>query len=129
MAQVKVYGGRAHLAGQRQALSDAIHRAAGEALGLPENKRFHRFFPLDEADFVFPAGRSARYTILEIHLFAGRRPETLRAFLRALQDEITRACALPPEDLEIVLLEAPPGHWGIRGQLGDELQLNYEVNK
>ena len=129
MAQVKVYSGRAHLAGQRQALSDAIHRAAQGVLGLPENKRFHRFFPLEAEDFVFPPDRSARYTILEIHLFAGRRPETLRAFLRALQREVTSACALTPEDLEIVLLEAPPERWSIRGQLGDELQLSYEVNK
>ncbi|SMB93571.1 tautomerase family protein [Deinococcus hopiensis] len=129
MAQVKVYGERTHLGEQRSALSDAIHRAAQEALGLPENKRFHRFFPLDAADFVFPPERSGRYTILEIHLFAGRRPETLRCFLRALQGEIIRACGLHPDDLEIVLLEAPPSHWGLRGRLGDELQLNYEVNK
>jgi len=129
MAQVKIYGERAHLTEHRQALSDAIHRAAREVLGLPENKRFHRFFPLDGADFIHPADRSERYTILELHLFTGRRPETLRAFLRALQAEVTRACDLHPGDLEIVLLEAPPGHWAIRGQLGDELQLNYEVNQ
>ncbi|MEF2277942.1 tautomerase family protein [Deinococcus sp. YIM 134068] len=129
MAQVKIYGHAAHLAEYRETLSNAIHRAAVQTLGLPDDKRFHRFFPLDEANFVHPADRTSRYTILEIHLFTGRTPETLRAFLRALQSEVTLAAGLHPNDLEIVLLETPPSRWGIRGQLGDELKLSYEVNK
>ena len=31
------------------------------------------------------------------------------------------------QDLEIVILESPRGNWGIRGKVGDELQLAYRV--
>jgi hypothetical protein len=30
-------------------------------------------------------------------------------------------------DLEIVILESPKANWGIRGRIGDELQLSYRV--
>lgn len=40
-----------------------------EALELPEEKRFHRFLPLDADDVIYPADRSERYTIVEITIF------------------------------------------------------------
>lgn len=127
MAQVKVYGHRAFLAEHRLALSDAIHRASVGVLGLPQDKRFHRFLGLDDADFIHPAGRSEAYVILEVHLLAGRQDATLRAYLRALQSEL--AALVPADDLEVVLLETPPARWSIRGQVGDALALPYEVTR
>lgn len=43
MAQVVVYGHAAVLRPRIPELSDAIHAAAVDALGLPPEKRFHRF--------------------------------------------------------------------------------------
>jgi hypothetical protein len=127
MAQVKVFARRTHLERVREALSDAIHGALQETLGLPADKRFHRFIALNDEDFVHPPDRGAGYTILEIVMFAGRSDETKRACLRRLIAEVPAATAVPVHDLEIVILESPKANWGIRGMIGDELQLSYKV--
>ncbi len=54
MVQVKVYGNR-RVWGQRRAeVSDALHAALVGAWRIPEDKRFHRFFLLDDGDLVAP---------------------------------------------------------------------------
>ncbi len=111
----------------RSALSDAIQGVLQETLGLPADKRFHRFIALDDGDFVHPPDRGEGYTILELVMFAGRSDETKRACLRRLMAEVPAACGMPVNDLEIVILEAPKACWGIRGKIGDELQLSYKV--
>jgi Tautomerase enzyme len=127
VAQVKIYARRAHLERVRGALSDAIHGVLQETLGLPADKRFHRFIGLDNGDFVHPPDRGEGYTILELVMFAGRSAETKRACLRRLMADVPAACGVPVNDLEIVILEAPKACWGIRGKIGDELQLSYKV--
>ncbi|MFC4453333.1 tautomerase family protein [Deinococcus sonorensis] len=128
MAQIKVYALRSTLDALRPALSDMIQAALGSALGLPESKRFQRFLPLAPEDFVFPEDRSERYTIMEVQLFTGRRPETLRQLIRDLQRGWQQDLGGLPNDLEVVLIQTPAEQWGIRGQLGHELSLSYEVN-
>ncbi len=98
-----------------------------ETLGLPADKRFHRFLALDHGDFVHPPDRGEGYTILELVMFEGRRDETKRACLRRLMAEVPAATGIPVKDLEIVILESPKANWGIRGMIGDELQLSYKV--
>ncbi|PNY82441.1 tautomerase family protein [Deinococcus koreensis] len=129
MAQVKIYGHARFLEGRRQVISDAIHRATVRELGQPEDKRYHRFFALEDQDFIHPDGRSGAYLILEIHLFAGRTPKTLRAYLLALQAALEDYAGLAPNDLEVTLIEVPAAHWSIRGQPGDEQPLPYEVHQ
>lgn len=129
MAQFKVYGFAGTLRPRRTTVSDAIHASAVEVLGLPEDKRFHRFFPLEPDDFVVPAGRSQDYTIIEVVLFAGRTVETKKAFVRDLFARFERDLGIAPVDLEITLLESPRHDWGIRGLPGDELtDLTYAVD-
>jgi 4-oxalocrotonate tautomerase family enzyme len=127
MAQVKIYGLHAHLNRCRAELSDAIHAAAMESLGLPPEKRFHRFIGLEAADFLYPADRGRQYTIVEVSMFAGRSVETKKAFIRALFDRIAARCDISPTDIEITITETPRENWGIRGLPADELTLNYDV--
>ena len=126
MAQVKIYGLRESLAPIRGQLSEAIHACVVEALGLPPEKRFHRFLPLEPEDFVYPAERSKSYTILEIVMFAGRSVETKRALIRLLFERLGKL-GIAPADLEITILEAPRHDWGIRGLPGDALELTYKI--
>ncbi|HYI24257.1 MAG TPA: tautomerase family protein [Thermomicrobiales bacterium] len=128
MAQIKIYGLHAHLNRSRDLLSDAIHTAAMETLGLPPEKRFHRFIGLDDADFIFPGDRSRRYTIIEVSMFAGRTPDTKRAFIHALFAQIQARCGISPQDIEITITETPRENWGIRGLPADELTLTYKVD-
>lgn len=127
MAHVKVYGLASNLGMCRTKLSDTVHGCLVEALGLPEDKRFQRFFSLSEADFVFPAGRSSRYTVLEILLFSGRSVEAKKRLIRLLYRRFADELGYPPSDLEVVLIEMPRENWGIRGLPGDELDLAYTV--
>lgn len=129
MAQIKIYGHDAHLQTHRQAISDAIHACAMSELGLPADKRFHRFIPLTAEDFIHPADRSEVYTIIEVSLFEGRTVETKKAFIRALFARFESDNLASPQDLEITLTETPRRNWGIRGKPGDELTLNYKVEQ
>ncbi|RKS77814.1 tautomerase-like protein [Motilibacter peucedani] len=126
MAQVKVYGLASVLAPSRAAVSDAVHAALVEGLGIPADKRFHRFFPLAPEDFVHPAGRSERYTIVEVLLFAGRSEQAKKKAYAALYRGFA-ALGTAAEDLEVVLIETPRVDWAIRGVPGDELALSYAV--
>ena len=129
MAQVKIYGQHAFLKNHRSQISDLIQEVLQLALGLPADKRFQRFLMLEPEDFIYPPDRSQQYLILEIHLFSGRSAQTLENLLRALQTRLVTGLGLHINDLEITLIETPPQHWAIRGQLGHELALNYNVNK
>jgi phenylpyruvate tautomerase PptA (4-oxalocrotonate tautomerase family) len=126
VAQVKIYGLRSALQGRQKVLSDAIHRATTAVLSLPEEKRFHRFLLLDAEEFFFPPDRSERYTIVEISMFEGRAVTTKKALIRRLFQEL-QAVGINPQDVEITIFETPRENWGIRGQCGDELTLNYRV--
>lgn len=126
MAQIKIYGLKSALKPRQNAISDAIHGALVQHLGLPIDKRFQRFFALESEDFLFPADRSEDYLIIEISLFEGRAIATKKSLIRALFENL-EALGIAPQDVEITLFETPRANWGIRGQCGDEVGLNYKV--
>ena len=127
MAQIKVYGLREQLDPIKARLSETIHGCAVDALQLPQDKRFHRFFPLDRADFYFPPDRSDRYIIIEVSMFAGRSIVAKKRFIQLLFQRLRSQVDLAPQDVEITIFETPKANWGIRGKPGDELELSYPV--
>jgi hypothetical protein len=127
MSQVIIYGLKASIQSCRNRISDTIHRCLMETLRIPEGKRFHRFIALEPENFIFPDDRSDAYTIIEIHMFEGRDLNTRRQLIRCLFERFESEIGIHPQDLEITLMESPAHHWGIRGKVGDELQLNYPV--
>ena len=127
MAQIKIYGVKEHLNPIKAQLSDVIHACVVEALFFPADKRAHRFFPLESEDFYYPAGRTARYTIVEISMFEGRTVETKRKLIRLLFQRTEAELGLSPADLEITITETPKCNWGFRGVHGDEAKLPYEL--
>ena len=129
MGQIKIYGHRKFLETSKGAISDAIHRCTVGVLGLPKEKRFHRFLPLEAEFFIHPADRSERYIIIEISLMAGRSVETRKEYIKALIETLHGECGILKDDIEITLLESPRENWGLRGFTGDALVLNYTVEK
>jgi phenylpyruvate tautomerase PptA (4-oxalocrotonate tautomerase family) len=127
MAQIKVFGLRSELDPIKSQLSDTIHTCVIEALALPRDKRFHRFFSMETDSFLFPGDRSARYTIIEISMFEGRSVETKKRLIASLFSRLHQDVGLAPNDVEITITETPRANWGIRGQPGDELSLGYRV--
>ena len=128
MAQFKIYGRTEHLRSVHVKLGELIHDAAVRTLKLPTDKRFQRFIALEDWQLIAPKDRSERYTLIEVLMFSGRSPETRKALLRALMDDIASGLEIAPTDIEITIIESPRENWGIRGQTGDELALNYKVD-
>lgn len=127
MAQVKIYGNTATIQTKRDAISTAIHASVMEALSYPPEKRFHRFFALDSADFIYPDDRTENYIIIEISMFEGRSIEAKKRLIHLLFTNLREHAGIYEHDVEITLFETPKEHWGIRGLSGDELALNYKV--
>lgn len=128
MAQIKIYALATTISQHRTGLSEAIHAALVNILNYPVEKKFQRFIQLAPEDFLFPDDRSPQYTIIEISMFEGRSTISKKAFIQQLFVNIEQQCGIVPQDIEITMFETPRHHWGIRGQCGDELSLNYKVN-
>jgi phenylpyruvate tautomerase PptA (4-oxalocrotonate tautomerase family) len=128
MAQVKVYGIGQHLEKNKSALSEIIHGSLVAVLGLPPEKKFQRFLPLEPGNFLFPEDRTSSYTIIEISMFEGRSEEKIKALIKRMMNEARERLELHPNDLEITISQSPKYCWGIRGKTGDELALNYKVD-
>lgn len=127
MAQVKVYGLAKHINDKRVEVSDAIHSAVMTALEYPADKKFHRFFYLDDENFIYPDDRTACYTIIEFSIFEGRSKRAKRLLISEVFTNLERSAGISPQDVEITIFETPKSNWGIRGKPGDELSLDYKV--
>ena len=126
---IVVYGVKERLNPIKNQLSDVIHSCMQSVLGMPEDKRAHRFIPLDKDDFYYPGGRSDAYTVIEINMMAGRKPETQKALIKEIFKQLEEQLSLPPIDVEITIKEQQPYQWGFRGMTGDEAKdLKYKIN-
>jgi phenylpyruvate tautomerase PptA (4-oxalocrotonate tautomerase family) len=123
-----IYGIRERLDPIRQRLSDAIHSCLKEVLGMPEDKRAHRFIALPREDMFFPGGRTDAYTVLEINMIQGRTERTKKTLIRKLFAVLEAEVGLSPVDVEITIHEQPAHCWGFRGMTGDEAKLNYRID-
>jgi phenylpyruvate tautomerase PptA (4-oxalocrotonate tautomerase family) len=125
---ILVYGIQERLDPIRQRLSGAIHACLKEVLGMPDEKRAHRFIPLRREDMFFPGGRTDAYTVIEINMMQGRAEQTKKALIHRLFAVLEAEVGLAPADVEITIHEQPPHCWGFRGMTGDEAKLNYRID-
>ena len=126
---IVIYGIKENLNPIKAKLSNTIHGCMQSVLGMPEDKRAHRFIPLDKGDFYYTGGRSDSYTVIEINMMAGRKPETQKKLIKSLFQELESQLSLAPIDVEITIKEQSPYQWGFRGITGDEANdLKYKVN-
>ena len=123
MPQTKIYGISQYLNPIKNQLSAVIHSCFVDALQYPVEKYFHRFFPMDKSDFIFPSDKSQSYIIIEISMFEGRSDETKKNLIRLLIKRISERFRISQNDIEITIFETPKHNWGVRGVSGDELDL------
>lgn len=125
---IVIYGIKEHLNPIKSQLSDVIHGCMQSVLGMPEDKRAHRFIPLEAEDFYYPGGRSTAYTVIEVNMMEGRTTATKKALIKALFRQIEEQLNIAPIDIEITIKEQPAHCWGFRGMTGDEARdLKYKV--
>jgi len=128
MGQVKIFGLASELNKNKSKMSDVLHSCIVDAFKFPADKKFHRFFPMDADNFVFPASITSKYTVIEVSLFEGRSIEAKKELIRLIYKRFEEQLDIVANDIEITLFETPKCNWGIRGLPGDELELNYKVN-
>ena len=102
---ILIYGNRENLVPIRAQLSDVIHSCMQSVLGMPEDKRAHRFIPMESEDFYYPGGRTDAYTVIEINMIEGRQIETKKALIKALFAEIEKNLGISPVDVETTINE------------------------
>ena len=126
---IVIFGINAHLNPIKAQLSDVIHGCMKSILGMPEDKRAHRFIPMDKENFYYPDGRSERYIVIEINMMEGRQVATKKALIKSLFAQIESTLAISPQDIEITINEQPKHCWGFRGITGDEVNdLTYLID-
>ena len=129
MARLLICLRRDQLDSRREKISDTLHGCVTATLGLPVDKRFHRFIALKAESSVHPTDRGERYTTIENSLSEGRPVETKKRQIRAIFERSERELGMARQDVESAIHETPKHNWGIRGLSGVELVLAYEVGK
>jgi phenylpyruvate tautomerase PptA (4-oxalocrotonate tautomerase family) len=112
---------------EKARLLDAIHAAAVEGLKIPDEDRTQILTEHPVEAFEIPPGKSERFTLVEITMFAGRSLDAKRRLYRAVVRNLGRL-GIPPSDVLIVLHEVPLENWGIRGGTpASDVDLGFDV--
>lgn len=125
---IKIYGIREQLDSIKARLSDVINQCMVDALAFPDNKRAHRFFPMDKADFYAPEGRTDAYTVIEITMMEGRSVEARKKLIHLLFERLESELGIHAVDVEIMVFESAACNFGFRGLTGDDAKLDYKIN-
>jgi phenylpyruvate tautomerase PptA (4-oxalocrotonate tautomerase family) len=112
---------------EKARLLDAIHAAAVEALRIPDEDRTQTLTERLAEAFELPPGKSDRFTLVEVTMFAGRSLDAKRRLYRAVVMNLGRL-GIPASDVLIVLHEVRLENWGIRGGTpASDVDLGFEV--
>ena len=126
---IVIYGIKENLNPVKSRMSSVLHNCMQAVLGLPEDKRAHRFIPVEREDFYYPGGRTDSYTVIEINMMAGRSVDTQKKLIKTVFQSFEKELNIQNVDVEIVIKEQLPHQWGFRGMTGDEVNdLSYKVN-
>jgi phenylpyruvate tautomerase PptA (4-oxalocrotonate tautomerase family) len=110
------------------AVIEAIQSALREALKIPEADRTLRLIEHLPSHFAVPPGRGEKFTLIEITMFSGRSMAAKRLLYRAIVRNLA-ALDVPPLDIKITLIEAPPENWGLRGGMpASEIELGFKID-
>jgi phenylpyruvate tautomerase PptA (4-oxalocrotonate tautomerase family) len=110
------------------AVIEAVQSALREALKIPEWDRTLRLVEHLPSHFAVPPGRGEKFTLVEVTMFSGRSMAAKRALYQAIVRNLA-ALGVPPLDIKIALIEAPPENWGIRGGMpASEVELGFRID-
>lgn len=94
---------------ERRAISDGVHRAFVDVVGIPDGDRFHiiNVHPAQEllADPQFLGVKRKDVIFIQITLVRGRSDQTKRNFYRAITANLAEVRSVRPEDVSVVLRE------------------------
>lgn len=126
LVRIEVRQGRTEA--EKRALLEAVHVALVEALGIPDHDRTQMIREYAPEDLEIPPGKTEKFTLVEIALFAGRSLDAKRRLYQAIVRN-HRELGIAPDDIMIVLHESPLENWGIRGgRPPSEVDLGFAVD-
>jgi phenylpyruvate tautomerase PptA (4-oxalocrotonate tautomerase family) len=107
-------------ASYRRSVSDAVHKALVDAIGIPPADRFHIVTAHNPEDLIFDpsyldVARTPSFLAVHITLRRGRAPEKKRALYRAIADNVNAATGTRVEDVMVVLSENDAVDWSFGG--------------
>jgi phenylpyruvate tautomerase PptA (4-oxalocrotonate tautomerase family) len=115
-------------AGSEMKLIEAVQSALVAAFKIPEGDRDVVLDLYGENRRIVSAGRSERYTRVEIVGIAARSLEAKRALFKAIADNL-EAVGVPRNETRIFLIEPPSESWGIKGGvLASEADIGFKIN-
>ena len=100
----------------KQKVSEAIHRALVETIGIPAQDRFHVITEHTRADFIYDplylnVQRTGDLVVIQITLSAGRTLEVRKTLYRRIADLLHQEAGLRKEDVLINLVETAKENW------------------
>ncbi|WP_237215234.1 tautomerase family protein [Falsiroseomonas oryziterrae] len=114
--------------GQEAALIEAVQSALVSAFRIPEGDRDVVLDLYPENRRIVPAGRSDRYTRVEIVGIAARSAEAKRALYRTIVDNLEQV-GVPRPESRIVIIEPPAENWGIKSGIpASEAELGFRID-
>jgi phenylpyruvate tautomerase PptA (4-oxalocrotonate tautomerase family) len=107
-------------ASYRRNISDAVHKALVDVIGVPPADRFQIITAHDAEGLIFDASyldvtRTPGFLAVHITLRRGRAPEKKRALYRAIADNVNAATGTRREDVMVVLSENDAIDWSFGG--------------
>lgn len=123
MPMTKVYLRKGRSADERRAISEAIHRALVDVIGIPADDLYHVFHELDDDNLISaPAafGLARRREAVFIQFcFAQRPAETLQLVWASVVANLGELTDLEPSDIYLNLVPSPSENWWTDGRVLD----------
>src|SRR5262249_44722676 len=99
-----------------EAISNSVHRAMVEILGVPERDRFQVITEHPPGQLIYNPSylgveRTDGIVLIQILLSAGRTPEIKQSFFARTAELLAREAAMRPEDVTIALVENTRVDW------------------
>jgi len=114
--------------GSEARVIEAVQAALLSALKLPDDDRDIVLDLYEGRCRAVPAGRSERYTRIEVTMFSGRSMEAKRGLYKTLVENLSTV-GVPKTETKIILIEVPAENWGLRGgQPASEIDLGFKVD-
>jgi 4-oxalocrotonate tautomerase len=114
LVRISLFAGKPE--SHKQKVSEAIHRALVETIGIPAQDRFHVITEHARADFIYDplylnVQRTGDLVVIQITLSAGRTLEVRKTLYRRIADLLHQEAGLRKEDVLINLVETAKENW------------------
>lgn len=121
MPMTKIYLRSGSTPDHKRAISDSIHEALVEVIGIPDDDKYHVFHELEPENLISAPvafGLERRPEAVFIQSYFGPRPtEQLQTLYRTLVANLAKAPGLESRDIYINIVESASANWWADGRV------------